>query len=198
MTLKQFTCAIASLGVVLATTIATAAPIAQQARICRGFAAGKYKVSANLVAVTPFKRNDQGDYINWQVPKYSSRGYCFITQKGETTQFVVEKGAQPGAIGGAAGSNAGFSKVFKGIPRYDRGVRVKLNDYYDKPSENRRYFIVKLESNNARPVWSVDCRTEDQVYDLKRVYLGYDPDARALAKFVCALGARPTMQPQPR
>lgn len=198
MTLKQFTCAIASLGIMLTNTIATAAPI-QQSRICRGFTAGKYKVAANLVTVKLFKSNDNGDYINWSVPKYGSRGYCFVTKAGATSQFVVEKGPQPGAaIGNAVAANVGFSRVFTGIPGYNRGVRAKLSDYYDRPNEQRRYFTVKLEANNARPIWSADCRTEDQIYDAKRIYLGYDPDARALLKLACALGASPVMKPQPR
>lgn len=86
-------------------------------------------------------------------------------------------------------------RTFYGIPEYGT-VRALATGYNDAPQQQRRYFRVQL-SNGSTTTWYAKCRTEDQIYDARSRYLGYDRNARAMLSYVCSL--RPTVPPkQPR
>jgi len=84
--------------------------------------------------------------------------------------------------------------MFFGIPGYESGLRVK-NTGYEDASPKRRNFLVKNDVSMIDFRWYADCTTPDQIYDGQK-YLGYDPDARALMAYACALGQ--DTQPRPR
>ncbi len=86
-------------------------------------------------------------------------------------------------------------KDFYGIPRYGT-VRAMSTGYNDVPAQNRRYFRVQL-SNGSTTTWYANCRTTDQIYDSKSVYLGYNPNARAMLVYMCSFpSTRPPIQPR--
>lgn len=74
-----------------------------QLRICNNFTATKYGVAPGQVQTTSARRTFRGYFVDWAVPRYGARGYCFVTYNNRTTQFMVERGPQPGVIGGGSG-----------------------------------------------------------------------------------------------
>lgn len=104
---------ITGLSTLIASTALAIAPGYEQLRTCGNFTATKYGVVPAQVNVGSAKRTLLGYYVDWTVPRYGAKGYCFVTNNNRTTQFVVERGQQPGTIGGGNGGGAAQETILQ-------------------------------------------------------------------------------------
>lgn len=101
------------LTTLIASTALAITPGYTQLRTCGNFTATKYRVVPAQVNASSAKRTVFGYYIDWAVPTYGAKGYCFVTNGNQTTQFVVERGPQPGTIGSGNGGGAAQETILQ-------------------------------------------------------------------------------------
>jgi hypothetical protein len=199
--LKSITLTVASTLTILAAMPAGAiAPGFQQLKTCQGFTATKYRVNADQLRLNIGQRTPTGYYIDWRVNQYNAAGYCFVTNRNATTQWVVRSGPRPEQVS-SVGPN---ERIFNGLPGYgnvivNRGQTV-IGD--------KQYFLVRPINTGRSYKWYARCaNNSDQVYDHTGKYVGYDRRMTVMFPYVCEVSPlkpkppvppRPPLKPQPR
>jgi len=195
--IKQFLVTATSFATLLSpiAPVLAIAPGTDQLVACGRFAANKYKVPESAIKASVGNRTNNGYYINWNVQRYGSSGYCFVTYNVKVSQFVVERGPKPNQTNPVVGPN---EKVFYGLPGYGDVVVNRGQG----ASGDKQYFLVRKVSNNATYKWYARCaNNSDQVYDHNGKYVGYDNRMSVMFPYVCQfspLKPKPSQTPQPR